>query len=79
MRNIRQGRILSYWLKIVSGKKSHYVNVLYQAALTRTKENDSYHWVSDVNIKQLLCSIGFGDVWYSQMVIDQTREREREI
>ena len=70
MRIIRQCRILSYWLKIVSGKKSRYVNVLYHAALSRVKENDSYNWVSDV--KQLLCSIGFGDVWYNQGVIDQT-------
>ena len=48
MRIIRQCRILSYWLKIVSGKKSRYVNVLYHAALSRVKENDSYNWVSDV-------------------------------
>ena len=67
---IRQYRILSYWLKIISGKKSRYVNVLYHAALSRVKENDSYNWVSDV--KKLLCSIGFGDVWYNQGVIDQT-------
>ena len=62
------GMIIS--LKIASGKKSCYVNVLYHAALSRVKENDSYNWVSDV--KQLLCSIGFGDVWYNQGVIDQT-------
>ena len=70
MRIIRQCRILSNWLKIVSGKKSRFVNVLYHAALSRVKENDSYNWVSDV--KQLLCSIGFADVWYKQGVIDQT-------
>ena len=70
MRTIRQCRILSCWLKIVSGKKSRYVNVLYHAALSRIKENDSYDWVSDV--KQLLCSICFGDVWYNLGVIDQT-------
>ena len=70
MRIIWQCRILSYWLKIVSGKKSRYVNVLYHAALSRVKENDSYNWVSDV--KQLLCSIGFGDVWYNQGAIDHT-------
>ena len=34
------------------------------------KENDSYNWVSDV--KQWLCSIGFGHVWHNQGVIDQT-------
>ena len=44
--------------------------MFYHAALSRVKENDSYNWVSDV--KQLLCSIGFGDVWYNQGVIDQT-------
>ena len=69
MRIIRQCRILSCWLKMVSGKKSRYVSVLYHAALSRIKENDSYNWVSDV--KQLPCSIGFGGVWYNQGVIDQ--------
>ena len=67
--NHRACRILSYWLKTVSGKKSRYVNVLYDVALSRIKENNSYNWVSDA--KQLLCSIGFGDVWYNQGVIDQ--------
>ena len=59
MRIIRQCRIL-YWLKNVSGKKPLNVSVLYHGALSGIKENDSYDWVSDV--RQLLCSIGFGDV-----------------
>ena len=70
MQIIRHCRIISYWLKIVSGRKPHYVNILYYAALSRIRVNDKYNWA--LNVKQLLCSIGFGDVWYSQGVSDHT-------
>ena len=70
MQIIRHCRIISYWLKIVSGRKPHYVNILYYAALSRIRVNDKYNWA--LNVKQLLCSIGFGDVWYSQGISDHT-------
>ena len=62
----RQCRIMSYWLKIVTGCKSLYVSQLYQASLSRLDNMASQNWARE--IKQLLCSVGFGDVWYSQGV-----------
>ena len=62
----RQCRIMSYWLKIVTGCKSLYVSQLYQASLSRLDNIASQNWARE--IKQLLCSVGFGDVWYSQGV-----------
>ena len=41
--NHKACRILSYWLKTVSGKKSRYVNGLHYIALSRIKENNSYN------------------------------------
>ena len=68
MQITRHCRIISYWLKIVSGNKPLYVNHVYQSAVTRMTNTPSRNWAYDV--KQLLCTSGFGDVWYNQGVSD---------
>ena len=66
MQIIRYIRILKYWLKIVHGKKSHYINVLYCREVRDIDTNDKMSWARSV--KNLLCGIGFGEVWYNQGV-----------
>ena len=62
----RKWRITSYWLKIVTGCKQIYVSQLYQASLSRLDNIASQNWARE--IKELLCSVGFGDIWYNQGV-----------
>ena len=62
----KQCGIMSYWLKIVTGWNPMYVSQLYQASLSRLDNTASQNWARE--IKQLLCSVGFGDVWYYQGV-----------
>ena len=57
---------MAYWLKIVTGCKPMYVSQLYQASLSWLDNTASQNWARQ--IKQLLCSVGFGDVWYNQGV-----------
>ena len=64
----RQLRIVKYWLKIVSGQKSMYVNVVYNSCLERIDKNSTSNWA--YNVKQLLFRYGFGNVWGSQGVDD---------
>ena len=64
----RQLRIVKYWLKIVSGQKSMYVNVVYNSCLERIDKNSTSNWA--YNVKQLLFRYGFGNVWVSQGVDD---------
>ena len=42
--------ILSYWLNIVSDKKSCHLKVLYYAVLSRIEENGSYNWILNVKL-----------------------------
>ena len=63
---VRKLRIIRYWLKIVSGFKSKYVNVAYTAALSRVNENDTNNWA--YNVKNLLSTHGYADVWNNQGV-----------
>ena len=60
----KQCRIMSYWPKVVTGCKPIYVSQLYQASLSRLDNTTSQNWARE--IKHLLCSVGFGDVWYNQ-------------
>ena len=64
----RQLRIVKYWLKIVSGQKSMYVNVIYNSCLERIDKKSTSNWA--YNVKQLLFRYGFGNVWVSQGVDD---------
>ena len=63
----RYGRIIRYWLNIVTGKKSLYVCLVYREAVAQADRNKS-SWA--LNVKSLLCSIGLGEAWYNQGVGD---------
>lgn len=62
----RQCRIVKYWVKIVSGCKSPYINILYSAAVAHMGNDHTFNWASKV--KHLLNTTGFGDIWLSQGV-----------
>ena len=59
-------RIVKYWLKIVCGEKSLFVNTLYQDLIVRIDQNTKYDWAREV--RSLLFQCGFGEVWYNQGV-----------
>ena len=61
-------RIIKYWLKIISGQKSHYVSLLYNDSLANIDRNTRYGWSRKV--RSLLFSCGFGEPWYNQGVGD---------
>ena len=65
----RHCRIIRYWTKIVLGKKSSYVNLLYSSSLQNIENGNINNWA--FNVKNLLCSNGFGDIWRAQFVDDQ--------
>ena len=58
--------ILKYWLKIVHGEKSHYVNTCYLHTLKTLETSNTSSWVRGV--KCMLESNGFRDVWLCQGV-----------
>ena len=62
----RNCNIIKYWLKIVTGVKSSclLVNCLYASSLLKTGTPCVYNWA--YKVKQLLCSTGFGDIWFDQ-------------
>jgi hypothetical protein len=64
----RHYKIIKYWINIVSGRKSSHVNILYNAGLGGATHCLSRNWAQQV--KHLLCSMGFGDVWRNQGVAD---------
>ena len=64
----RHIRIIKYWLKIISGQKSHYVSRLYNDSLANIGRNTRYGWSGKV--RSLLFSCGFGEPWYNQGVGD---------
>ena len=59
-------RIVKYWLNIVIGLKSHLVNICYSACVRTLDVNTKPNWARSV--RHLLCSNGFGEVWYNQGV-----------
>ena len=61
--------ILKYWLKIVHGEKSIYVNTYYLSSLTMMETSDADCWARFV--KCMLESNGFSDVWLCQSVGDR--------
>jgi hypothetical protein len=63
---LRNIRIIQYWLKIVLGQKSHYVNICYNDALLNIDVGRQTTWVKSV--RSLLMKYGFGEVWYNQGV-----------
>ena len=62
----RQIRIIKYWLKIVSGRKSLYVNNIYHSSISSDNFEQKPSWA--LSVKNLLLRSGFGDVWYAQGV-----------
>ena len=58
----RKLRIIKYWLNIVTGQKSYYINVLYADSLQHIEKSNKPSWTRSV--KLLLCSSGFGEVWF---------------
>ena len=64
----RESRIVKYWLNIVHGNKSAYVNSLYQSSVTSMDVTNTASWARSV--KSLLFTHGFGDVWLNQGVGD---------
>ena len=62
----RQIRIIKYWLKIVSGRKSLYVSNIYHNSISNENFERKPSWA--LSVKNLLLRSGFGDVWYSQGV-----------
>ena len=65
----RHYRIVKYWVQIVSGKKSLYVNYLYMASLNSIDTTTSNHnWAR--NVRLLLCNTGYADIWRAQGVFD---------
>ena len=62
----RYVRIIKYWLNIVTGKKSYLVNRCYVSSVQKLDVNNKPSWAR--NVRQLLCSNGFGEAWYNQGV-----------
>ena len=67
----RQCRIIKYWTNIILGKKSTYVSLLHSSSLINIDKRYKNNWAFDV--RKLLCSNGFGDVWRDQFVTNQDR------
>ena len=55
-------------VKIVSGAKTLYVNIVYYASMERAYVDSFYKWASKV--KKLLYENGLGDVWENQGAYD---------
>jgi hypothetical protein len=64
----RYHKIIKYWLNIVLGKKSVYMNALYKDSLLYVGNVSKYCWSREV--MTLLFECGYGEVWYSQGVPD---------
>ena len=65
---IRQCNIVRFWLKIISGRKSHLVNASYTASLENIDQDISYTWTR--YLRAMLFECGFGEAWYNQGVGD---------
>ena len=64
----RQYKIIKYWMKIVMCEKTAYVCYLYMCSLANIDAGHRNNWA--VNVRKLLCSSGFGDIWRDQCVFD---------
>ena len=67
--NIRRHiRIVKYWLSIVGGKKSQIVSIVYNGTLSSLYNANVVNWAS--NVRDLLCTMGYGDIWVNQGATD---------
>ena len=64
----RYCRIISYWLKIITGKKSLYISLLYNESLVNIDASTKYSWARKV--RALLFESDLGEAWYNQGVGD---------
>ena len=63
----RKLRIIKYWLKIVCNETSLLVSQSYNTLYRDIVANDrGINWATSV--RDLLCGLGFGEVWYQQGV-----------
>ena len=68
MYTVRYVRIIKYWLNIIHGKKSLYVNKAYIDSMNMADSSNKPTWARSV--KNLLCTTGFAEVWFNQGVPD---------
>ena len=68
MNIIRHIRIVKYWLSIVGGKKSQIVSIVYNGTLSSLYNANVVNWAS--NVRDLLCTMGYGDIWVNQGATD---------
>jgi hypothetical protein len=72
LRVTRMARIIKYWLNLVSVKRGTLMHSVYMLMKVASENNVTLtNWVSLV--KQLLCNLGFHDVWMQQGVGDRNR------
>ena len=64
LRVLRLYRIIKYWLKIVMHKPNKLVYKMYVVQYRQAEGGDNWAGL----VKQLLCSLGFNDVWLAQGV-----------
>ena len=62
-------RALKYWNKLINMDSKRYAKKCYMQLYTQD-QNDKQNWVTQ--IRKLLCSLGFGHVWFSQTVGNRT-------
>ena len=60
-------RAIKYWCKLLEEKHNRYIKKCY-TLLHQLDESGRHNWASDLRI--LICSLGYGHVWYQQSVGD---------
>ena len=63
-------RAIKYWCKLLEEQPNRYITKCY-TLLYQLDESGRHNWASDVRI--LLCSLGYGHVWYHQSIGDVKR------
>ena len=66
----RKVRIIKFWLKLLESENC-ILKSIYQDMLERIETNSCtrYNWL--LNVKYLLFSVGFGEVWYCQNITNK--------
>ena len=60
-------RAIKYWCKLLTTDENRYIRKCYKL-LHQLDSSGRHNWASDLRI--LICSIGFGHVWYEQSIGD---------
>ena len=60
-------RAIKYWCKLIESQPNRYINKCY-TPLYQLDQSERHNWASDLRI--LICSLGYGHVWYQQSVGD---------